>query len=86
MGYRLLGQNKLKEAMGFSIQPSKPNPKSAQHYDSLAEAYLGAGEKKLAVDFYKKALEVDPDYPTPLPPVNFSRSSKRSRTPLPESR
>jgi Tfp pilus assembly protein PilF len=29
----------------------------------LAEAYLGIGDKKLARKFYKKALDVDSNYP-----------------------
>jgi tetratricopeptide (TPR) repeat protein len=62
LGYRLLGQNRLKEAIEIFKFNTQAYPKSANTYDSLAEAYLGAGEKKLAFDFYKKALEVDPDY------------------------
>lgn len=62
LGYRLLGQNKLKEAIEIFKFNVEAYPKSANTYDSLAEAYLGAGEKKLAFDYYKKALEVDPDY------------------------
>jgi hypothetical protein len=29
----------------------------------LAETYLGIGEKELALKFYKKELEVNPNYP-----------------------
>jgi tetratricopeptide (TPR) repeat protein len=30
-------------------------------YDSLAEAYMKAGEKEQAIEFYKKSLEKDPE-------------------------
>lgn len=63
LGYRLLGQNKVKEAVEVFKFNVEAYPKSANTYDSLAEAYLGAGEKKLAIDYYKRALEVDPNYP-----------------------
>lgn len=63
LGYRLLGQRKMKEAVEVFKFNVEAYPKSANTYDSLAEAYLEAGEKKLAIDFYKRALEVDPNYP-----------------------
>ena len=58
-----IGQNRLKGAIGIFKFNVEAYPKSANTYDSLAEAYPGAGEKKLAADFCKRALEVDPDYP-----------------------
>jgi Flp pilus assembly protein TadD len=36
------------------------NPKSWNAYDSLAEAYMQAGEKELAIANYKKSLELNP--------------------------
>jgi predicted Zn-dependent protease len=36
------------------------NPNSANVYDSLAEAYMKAGDKQHAVEFYKKSIEKDP--------------------------
>ena len=63
LGYRLLGQNQRKEAIEVFKLNVEAYPKSANTYDSLAEACLAAGEKKLAVDFYQRALEVDPNYP-----------------------
>ena len=63
LGYKLLGQNRQKEAIEIFRLNVEAYPGSANTYDSLAEAYLGAGEKKLAVDYYQKALAVDPGYP-----------------------
>ena len=39
-------------------------PKSANTYDSLAEAYLAVGDKAKAIEFYEKALAIDPKFPT----------------------
>ena len=39
-------------------------PKEANPYDSLAEAYLKDGQKDKALAYYKKALEIDPDFPS----------------------
>jgi tetratricopeptide (TPR) repeat protein len=63
LGYRLLGQNKTKEAIEIFKFNIEAYPKSGNTYDSLAETYLGIGEKKLAFEFYKKALEIEPNYP-----------------------
>ena len=35
-------------------------PKSGNAYDSLGEAYLADGDKKLAIANYKKSVELDP--------------------------
>jgi len=60
-GYDLMNGKKLKE----SIEIFKLNviafPQSANAYDSLGEAYLESGDKKLAGENYKKSLELNPD-------------------------
>lgn len=38
------------------------NPKEANLYDSIGELYLGKGQTQEAISYYKKALEVDPDF------------------------
>jgi CubicO group peptidase (beta-lactamase class C family) len=60
IGYALLEQRKMKEAIGvFKLNvemfPQSPNP-----YDSLAEAYMQNGDKELAIGNYKKSLALDP--------------------------
>jgi len=37
------------------------NPESSNSYDSLGEAYLVAGKKDLAIENYKKSVELDPE-------------------------
>jgi cytochrome c-type biogenesis protein CcmH/NrfG len=39
---------------------TKLYPKSANAWDSLAEAYWKSGQADKAVDFYNKAIELDP--------------------------
>jgi hypothetical protein len=63
LGYSLLGKKKTAEAIEIFKLNIKDYPKSGNTYDSLAETYLGTGEKKLALEFYKKALEAEPNYP-----------------------
>jgi len=36
-------------------------PTSSNAYDSLGEAYMKSGQKQLAIDNYKKSLDLDPD-------------------------
>lgn len=40
-------------------------PQSANAWDSLAEAYM-IGGKELAIDYYKKSLELNPNNPSAL--------------------
>ncbi len=38
------------------------HPQSAKVYDSLGECYLKSGNRELAIQNYKKALELNPNY------------------------
>ena len=62
LGYQLLPLNRKKAIEIFELN-IEAHPKSANAYDSLAEAYLADGRKQLAIRYYEKALEVDPGYP-----------------------
>ena len=63
LGYALLSRKKMAEAIEIFKLNIKDYPQLANTYDSLAETYLETGEKKLSLEFYKKALEVDSNYP-----------------------
>jgi tetratricopeptide (TPR) repeat protein len=69
LGYDLLGRTRP-EDLDKAIEVFKLNvddyPRSANVYDSLAEAYLKKGNKELAVKFYSKALELDPNFPSAI--------------------
>ena len=60
LGYRLLGNNKLKKAIEIFKFVVSEYPESANAYDSLGEAYMKAGEKELAIKNYEKSLELNP--------------------------
>lgn len=59
-GYRLLAANKINEAIDVFKLNVKLFPKSHNTYDSLGEAYALAGNKKLAIENYEKALKLNP--------------------------
>ena len=60
MGYNLVQQKKLSEAIVLFKLNVEFYPKSWNAYDSLAEAYMTNGEKDLAIANYKKSLELNP--------------------------
>jgi len=60
VGYVLLQSGKKKEAIeAFKINVEN-FPKSGNVYDSLGEAYLADGDKKMAIANYTKSIELDP--------------------------
>jgi FKBP-type peptidyl-prolyl cis-trans isomerase len=59
-GYRLLQNNQAREAIEVFKLNVEAYPDSANVYDSLAESYLAHGDKQLAIDNYRKALELNP--------------------------
>jgi CubicO group peptidase (beta-lactamase class C family) len=60
LGYQLLGAKKLKEAIEIFKLNVEAYPQAANPYDSLGEAYLAAGDRELALQNYRKALELNP--------------------------
>ena len=59
-GYQLLQTGKKKEAIEIFKINVEAFPKSGNVYDSLGEAYLADGDKKLALANYSKSVELDP--------------------------
>jgi hypothetical protein len=62
LGYYLVGQKKMKEAINVFKLNVAAYPKSGNTYDSLAETYMNTGDKQRAIEFYRMALEVEPNY------------------------
>ncbi|WP_235298188.1 tetratricopeptide repeat protein [Portibacter marinus] len=61
VGYRLLNQGRSQEAVFVFQMNTQLFPDSANTWDSLAEAYLKAGDKDKAIELYNKALKMDPE-------------------------
>lgn len=60
MGYNLLAEKRIPEAIDVFLLTVKHNPNSWNAYDSLGEAYALAGETKLAIANYEKSLALNP--------------------------
>lgn len=60
-GYELIQKKTLKEAIAIFRLNVAAYPKSANTYDSLAEAYMISGNNALAIKFYKKSVELNPN-------------------------
>lgn len=60
LGYTLMRQKKLPEAIAIFKVNVDLYPNSWNVYDSLGEAYMTNGDKELAITNYKKSLELNP--------------------------
>jgi len=63
LGYDLLAAKNADAAIEVFRLNVELYPKSGNACDSLAETYLGMGNKDLAKEYYTRALQVQPDYP-----------------------
>lgn len=61
IGYGLLSRGFIEEAKEIFILNTKEYPNSSNVYDSLGEAYMKLGNKKLAILNYNKSLELNPE-------------------------
>lgn len=60
-GYQLLGQKKVDEAIRAFEKNVKDHPDSWNAWDSLAEGWATAGDRKKAIASYGKALSMTED-------------------------
>jgi tetratricopeptide (TPR) repeat protein len=60
VGYRLLREERVEDAIAAFRLNVEAYPKSANVYDSLGEAYMEHGDHDRAVRNYRKVLEIDP--------------------------
>jgi CubicO group peptidase (beta-lactamase class C family) len=61
VGYQLLNENKIDDAIVVLKLNTEAFPKSANAYDSLGEAYLHNKNLRLSEKAYLKAIEINPD-------------------------
>jgi len=60
LGHQMLHSKKFKDAIKILELNAEAFPRWWWVYDSLGEAYMGAGEKELAIKNYKRSLQLDP--------------------------
>jgi hypothetical protein len=60
LGYRLMGIHNLKAAVEILKLNVGLYPKSYNTYDSLGEAFMADSQKELAIQNYRKSLELNP--------------------------
>ena len=63
-GYQLLNSGRTQEAIFVFQMTAEFFQDSANAWDSLAEGFLKAGDKAKAVEYYNKAIKMDPKGPT----------------------
>lgn len=61
LGYGILGSEKKEDAIDVFKMNIKAFPKNFNTYDSLAEAYMNGGKTKPAIEYYEKALKLNPN-------------------------
>jgi imidazolonepropionase-like amidohydrolase len=59
-GYRVLRENRTKDAIAIFLLNTEAFPGESNTWDSLAEAYLADGQRALAIKYYRKVLELRP--------------------------
>jgi tetratricopeptide (TPR) repeat protein len=77
LGYRLINQKKLKEAIEIFKMNVELYPEAWNVYDSLGEGYMFLGKKELAIKYYKKSLEINPDNANGVAMLKRLKSEKR---------
>ncbi len=61
LGYQYLGAGQVDLAIATFLKNTKAFPNSWNVWDSLAEGYATKGDKKLAIEYYTKALSMTKD-------------------------
>jgi len=64
LGYQLLHQKRLKEAVAVFQLSVREYPNGFNPYDSLGDAYRAAGETTKAKESYRKSLKLNPQSPS----------------------
>jgi tetratricopeptide (TPR) repeat protein len=61
LGYRLLGNDRIDDAIAAFELNVAEYPDASNPYDSLGEAYLAAGDTARAITNYQRSVELDPN-------------------------
>ncbi len=66
LGYQLLWREMYEAAIQVFKLNIQAYPESANPCDSLGEAYVACGNKELAIQYYEKALAINPETPSAI--------------------
>lgn len=69
IGYAFLKDKKMDNSIEIFQLNTKLFPQNPNVWDSLGEAYRTKGEREMALKYYTKALELDPEFPSALEAV-----------------
>ena len=61
MGYRHLENSEIDAAISVFELNIDTFPESANTWDSLAEAIMAKGDREMAIRYYRRSLDLDPD-------------------------
>ncbi|HUQ33048.1 MAG TPA: alpha/beta fold hydrolase, partial [Pyrinomonadaceae bacterium] len=67
LGYRLIQKGRVPDALEVFRLNTEAYPQSANVWDSLAEAYMNNGDRDLAIQNYRKSLELNPKNTNAVP-------------------
>ena len=76
LAYELSTRGQVEAGIRLLEVGAEMYPRAANLYDSIAELYVGLGRKEKAIEFYTKALEVNPNSPNA---ANARESLKKLR-------
>ncbi len=61
LGYRLMGDERIDDAITVFEMNVELFPEAWNVYDSLAEAYMNHGDRELAIENYRRSIEINPE-------------------------
>jgi glyoxylase-like metal-dependent hydrolase (beta-lactamase superfamily II) len=79
LGYQLINQNKLKEAIEIFKMNVELFPEAWNVYDSLGEGYMLIGENELAIQYYEKSMQINPDNDNGAAMLKRLKSEKKNQ-------
>ena len=79
LGYRLLGADRVDDAIAIFELNVAEYPDAWNPYDSLGEAYAAAGQLALAIENYQKSVELNPENANGIAALERLRTQRARR-------